>query len=171
MRTLPAMIKKLSYASFILFCILASNVRAGGITVDEERRMEADISNAFTRIVSLWQDENYGALYDFGDAVSRKILSRGRFAEMMRNNSWKLACCWEKAQDIRISVMNSTSARIRARIGYEMRFDTGSTRFVTETFEMTLEDGAWKVDLQELAYQDPYLLPPRFPGLPVSPLE
>lgn len=165
------MIKRLLYASFILSCLLVFNARGGEITVDEERKIEADVSNTFVRIVTLWQDENYNALYEYGDEESRKILSVNQFGEMTHNNSWKLACCWEKAQDIEITLKSTTVALVKARIGYEMRFDTGSTRFITQTFNMTLEDGVWKIDLQEIAYQDPYLLPRRFPGLPVSPVE
>ncbi len=165
------MIKRLSYASFILFCLLALNARGGEIPVDEERKIEADVSSTFIKIVTLWQDENYDALYEYGDEESRKILSVNQFGEMTHNNSWKLACCWEKAQDIEITVKSSTVALVKAKIGYEMRFDTGSTRFITQTFNMTLEDGVWKIDLQKIAYQDPYLLTPRFPGLPISPVE
>jgi hypothetical protein len=165
------MIKRLLYASFILFCLLAIDARASDIPVGEERRIEADVLSAFSRIVTLWQDEDYNALYEFGDETSRKILSLDKFAETTRNNSWKLACCWEKALDIEITIKKPTYAVVKARIGYQMRFDTGSTRFVMQTFDMTLQDGNWKIDLQEIAYQDPYLLPRRFPGLPIGPIE
>lgn len=165
------MIKRLLYASFIQFCLLAFNARAGEIPVDKERQIEADVSNTFARIVTLWQDENYDALYEYGDEESKKILSVNQFAETAHNNSWKLACCWEKAQDIEITLKKRTVALVKARVGYEMRFDTGSTRFIAQTFDMTLEEGGWKIDLQEIAYQDPYLLPRRFPGLPINPVE
>jgi len=163
--------KRLLYASIMLICLLALSARAGEISVDEKRKIESDVSNAFARIVTLWQDENYDSLYEYGDETSRKILTLRQFEETTHANSWKLACCWEKAQDIEITVKKKTVAVVKARMGYEMRFDTGSTRFVTQTFDMTLEDGNWKIDLQEIAYQDPYILPRRFPGLPVSPVE
>ncbi len=164
-------VKRLLCHSFILFYLLAPNALGGGIPIDEERRIEAQASSAFMIIVTLWQDENYAALYGYGDEESRKILSRKMFGEIMRDDSWRLACCWEKVQDVKTTVKSRSSALVRAKLGYEMKFDTGSVKFVTQTFNMTLEDGGWKVDLQEIAYQDPYTLPPRFPGLPVSPLE
>ncbi len=165
------MIKRLIYASFILISLLAMEARGGDIPVDEERRIEADVLGAFASIVTLWQDENYDALYEYGDETSRKILPPDKFAETVHNNSWKLACCWEKAQDVEITIKKRTVAAVKARMGYRMRFDTGSTRSITQTFDMTFENGGWKIDLQEIAYQDPYLLPRRFPGLPVTPVE
>ncbi|MBI5874953.1 MAG: hypothetical protein HZB81_03760 [Deltaproteobacteria bacterium] len=71
----------------------------------------------------------------------------------MKNKEWGLACCWQKAQDITINVKYPALVYVRARIGYVLKGAVGSsTNIKTETYQMLLEDGRWRIGLLDILY-------------------
>jgi hypothetical protein len=52
-------------------------------------------------------------------------------------------------RDIEVQVKNATQAYVTARIGYKPT-QGGETRIRTETYEMRLEKGTWRIDLTKL---------------------
>lgn len=113
------------------------------------RRIESDVSDAFQNILSLWNDKKYDALYDCGDRKSHTSMAREDFGKRMRKNSWELASSWEKVRDVEVDVKSATVAYVKAKIGYRPRHG-GDTRIRTQTYEMRLENGTWRINLTKV---------------------
>ena len=112
-------------------------------------RIESEVTGGFRAIISLWKDEKYEALYEHGDKKSRTPIRKEDFARRMKNKEVGLASSWETVRDVRVEVESSTRVHITAKIGYKSK-KGGDTKHRTETFLMTLEKGAWKIDLQKI---------------------
>jgi hypothetical protein len=112
-------------------------------------KIESDVIEAFRTIISLWKDEKYDVLYEHGDKKSQKAIRREDFEHRMKNKGVGLASSWETVRDIRVEVESPTRVHATAKIGYKLK-KGGDTKHRTETFLMTLEKGAWKIDLQKI---------------------
>jgi hypothetical protein len=115
----------------------------------EQRKIEAQALESFRRIVTLWQEEVYFELYDFGMAASKARISREAFAQRMVELNWvpegELNPTHLKAQ-----FRFRTVVYVTARIPYKDKFNPDK-RFTSEqTLLLTQEDGQWKVDLISL---------------------
>lgn len=154
------MIKKILFGAFMLFCLLPAS--AVGISTAEKRKAETEVSNAFERIITLWKDESFEALYEYGDKESRSIISRDGFVGTMKGNAWVLACCRETVNDVEITVGSGTRATVKARVGYAARFGGVDTVFIDQTFPMTFQDGDWRTDLRKISYPNERALPEIF---------
>ena len=113
------------------------------------RRIESDVSDAFQNILSLWNDKKYDALYDCGDRKSRTGMAREDFGKRMRKNSWELASSWERVRDVEVDVKSATVAYVKAKIGYRPKHG-GDSRIRTQTYEMRLENGTWRINLTKV---------------------
>ena len=113
------------------------------------RGIEPDVADSFKNILSLWKDRKYDALYDCGDRKSRTSVTKEDFGKRMTRKAWELATSWETVRDIEVDVKHSTLAYATAKIGYKPK-NGGETRVQTKTYEMRLENGAWRVNLTKL---------------------
>ena len=145
MRPIPLLI-----ASLIAFSITAIPAEAkrgtdpagsaGGTRVSEQ-----EVLRDFETILDLWRDGRYEDLFqrttggkDGQELFARKLASAPR----------RPACCWEKIQEPRVSLKNSRSALLRARLGFEG--DLPGTQFVTKGIHLKKEDGIWVISQSEL---------------------
>ncbi len=117
-------------------------------TIDHDK-IESDVIGTFRTMISLWKDEKYEALYEHGDKKSRASIRKEDFEHRMKNKEVGLASSWETIKDVRVEVESATRVHTRAKIGYKSK-KGGDTKHRTETFLMTLEKGAWKIDLQKI---------------------
>jgi len=99
----------------------------------------------FEALLDLWRDGNYGELYH------RTLLSgkdtKESFSRRMSAAPLKPSCCWEKMQDVAVSVKSPTSVVIRARLGLDA---PGEMEYKTKSFKLHLEDGTWRMARTEL---------------------
>ncbi len=136
----------------LFFPELALSAKAGEGSrkqIVDHSKIESDVIEAFRTIISLWKDEKYEALYEHGDKKSRTSIRKEDFEHRMKNKELGLASSWETARDIRVEVESPTRVHTTAKIGYKSK-KGGDARYRTETFLMTLEKGAWKIDLQKI---------------------
>jgi hypothetical protein len=66
----------------------------------------------------------------------------------MQNKPWGLASSWEAIQDVESDMVSHKSVYVKAKIGYK-RKKGGDTKFVTETFKMSLEGERWRTNLSK----------------------
>ena len=111
--------------------------------------IESDVIDSFKTIISLWKDGKYQALYDHGDAKSRRSVSREQFEHRMTKKGMGLASSWETVGDIEVEMKGSTLAYVTAKIGLKPTRG-GETKFRTESYRMSLEKGTWKIDLSKI---------------------
>lgn len=118
----------------LLFCSPAAGPAFADTAADEEVRRD------FEAVLDLWRDERYDELhrrtYPSGN-VSKESFIRKLSAAGVRP-----ACCWEKLQEVRVTLSDSGKATLHARVGLE----TGGTvtDYRTRSFRLHREDGAWK---------------------------
>jgi hypothetical protein len=113
------------------------------------RRIESDVSDCFQNIISLWNDKKYDALYDCGDRKSRTGMAKEDFEKKMKGKAWELASSWEKVRDVEVDVKSATHAYVTAKMGYRPKRG-GNSRIQTQTYEMRLENGIWKINLTKM---------------------
>jgi hypothetical protein len=122
--------------------------RAGEQKVSK-RGIESDAAEALQTIVSLWKNERYEALYEYGTRSSRAGMAKENFIHKMEKKSWGLASSWETIQNLEAEPKSPTVVYVTAKIGHKPK-QGGNTKILTETFQMKLENGAWKTDLSKL---------------------
>ncbi len=137
---------------------LAAWVSAGSVTGQTEEELLRDARRAFDRIIELWRDEDFQALYRFGTPQSQKRLSREDFATRMEMAKTRLQCCWATVRGVKARLESADRAYITARIGYRFREPVAlrprrslqpleESFFEHETFYLVLEEGRWRVNL------------------------
>jgi len=112
-------------------------------------KVESDILDSFGTILSLWKDKKYHALYDYGDRKSRTAINKEDFERRMVKKGLELAASWETVKDIQVDIKSPVLAYTTAKIGYRSK-KGGDTKFRTETYPMTFENGSWKINLQKI---------------------
>jgi hypothetical protein len=66
----------------------------------------------------------------------------------MQKKSWELASSWEAIQNVEGDVVSPKTVYVRVKIGYK-RKSGGDTKFVNETFKMSLERERWRTNLSK----------------------
>jgi hypothetical protein len=107
------------------------------LTVEVRKDVEATLD--------LWRDGRYEDVY-------RRCVESGRhskeyFINHMAAAPRRPACCWEKLQDVNVTLKGDRRATLKARFG----FDTGTgTEFITKSVKLQRDDGIWKVVMSDL---------------------
>jgi len=100
----------------------------------------------FEQILDLWRAEHYEELYtrlshppDQGwDYFAGRIVYASRIP----------ACCWEKLQEVKLTVYDKDHVSINAKVGMEV--EGVGTRFVTRDFSMQRSGGIWKLPMRDI---------------------
>jgi hypothetical protein len=114
-----------------------------------KNKIEGDVIESVKAILSLWKDRKYSVLYDHGNRKSRMAVNQEDFERRMTRKGIGLASSWETFRDIQVDVKSATLAYATARIGLKPT-GGGETKFCTETYRMSLENGIWKIDLAKI---------------------
>ncbi|KAF0215924.1 MAG: hypothetical protein FD174_3934 [Geobacteraceae bacterium] len=100
----------------------------------------------FEQILDLWRLEDYEGLY------ARLEHPPGHgweyFAQRIVYASRVPACCWEKLQDVKVTVIDQDEVTINAKVGFEV--EGVGTRFVTRDFHLRHIAGIWKLPMQDI---------------------
>ena len=115
------------------------------LTLAEKRRIESGATDAFEQIILLCKRGRFDEIYEYGTAASQDRISKEMFM-----SEWKhcpLALSWETVRDIpEVEVVSPTHVKVKATLGFRGPFFM--TSFSTQIFEMTLEEGEWRIDLR-----------------------
>jgi Domain of unknown function (DUF4124) len=112
-------------------------------------KIESEAAEGLKTIVSLWKDEKYEALYEYGTDKNKVAIAKENFVTKMKKKNWGIASSWETIQDIETKFKNPALVHVTARVGHKPK-QGGKTKILTETYQMTLEDGVWKTDLSKI---------------------
>ncbi len=135
--------------TIILFLLTPSLSLGASLTSGEKRRIESAAEETLKEIIDLWKNNKFEELYEYGSRTSKVSLSKEKFVNQMKNKYWGLASSWETIRDIESDVHSSTSAYVKAKIGFKPKAG-GDSKFVTETFTMILESGKWRTGLSKI---------------------
>jgi hypothetical protein len=112
-------------------------------------KIEGDVIESVKTIVSLWKDGKYNVLYDYGDLKSRMSVNKEDFEHRMMKKGIGLASSWETIRDIQVEVKSATLAYATLKIGFKPA-KGGETKFRTEIYRMSFENGMWKINLTKI---------------------
>ncbi|NVO00811.1 MAG: hypothetical protein HXX17_15960 [Geobacteraceae bacterium] len=107
--------------------------------------VKTEAVKAFEQILDLWRAGDYGNLYD-------KTMVNGKdtkesFSKRMATARLKPSCCWEKMQNVVVSVKTPSTVVIKAKIGLDA---PGEMEYKTKSFKLTNEFGEWRIARSEL---------------------
>lgn len=107
--------------------------------------LKTEVVREFEQILDYWRAGDYGRLYD-------KTMVNGKdtkesFSKRMATARLKPSCCWEKMQDVVVSVKTPSSVVIKAKIGLDA---PGEMEYKTKSFKMINEFGEWRIARSEL---------------------
>ncbi len=111
-------------------------------------RCEADAAESLKRMVALWKDEKYDALYACGTHEAKAQMSKEKFIQRMTRKRWVLASSWETIRDMEAKFKSPTLVHVTAKIGHRSK-QGGEIKYSTETYPMKLQDGNWTTDLSK----------------------
>jgi hypothetical protein len=154
MRTGKITIQRVFSLLFVLFvCQQTVFSEELELTPGEKRRIESGAIDTFETIISLWKSEKFDEIYDYGDRISREMISKERFISGMKI-SCRLASSWETIRDTEVEIISPTRVYLKAKMGFAWPCDEwADTVFGTLIFEMTLEDkDEWRIGLSKILY-------------------
>jgi hypothetical protein len=107
--------------------------------------LQGEVQRGFEEILDLWHAGRFEELYERTIAGGKG--SKEQFSRKLAAAGRRPSCCWEKLQDVRISVRNDSSATVRAKLGFEGEV---GTEFVTRSFRLQKEDGVWRISQSDI---------------------
>ena len=137
--------KRLVLLSVALMVFVSALPVSARQEVKDPDAVKSEVVRAFEQILDLWRAGDYAHLYD-KTTVSGKD-TKESFSKRMAGANLKPSCCWEKMQDVVVSVKSNNSVVIRAKIGLDA---PGETEYKTKSFKMTNEFGEWRIARAEL---------------------
>ena len=132
-----------------ILLIIPTLLVSADLTPEERRRIGSSAREALKEVISLWKDGKYEELYEYGYRTNQVSLSKENFIRRMKNKSWELSTAWEAVRDVEADVVSPRSVYVRARLGFRKK-TADETRFVTETFQMTMEGDRWRTGLYKI---------------------
>lgn len=110
-----------------------------------QTQAESQVRQDLELTLDLWRSGRYEEVYH------RVMESGGHTKEYFVNHlaaaPRKPACCWEKIQEVKVTVKGESKATLKAKLG----FDTGTgVEFMTRSVTLEQEDGIWKVKMSDL---------------------
>jgi hypothetical protein len=124
----------------LLLPVLAGQVLAAG----KDAAAEAEVRQAFEQILDQWRDGRFAELYD---RTSGGKMTREAFTRHFADAELKPTCCWDKLQEVTVTMQTASRATLRGTVGLESARG-GETK--TKSFKLTKEGGVWRVSQAEL---------------------
>lgn len=110
-----------------------------------EEELKAEARRGMEEILDLWRDGKYGELFEHTVASGKK--TKEHFGKTMAAAPLRPACCWEKLQEVKVSLQGDSKATVRAKLGFE---GGGTTEFKTRSFKLVKEEGVWRMTQQDV---------------------
>jgi len=113
--------------------------------VEDVEALQSAAIRSFEEILDLWRAGNFGELY--GRTLISGKDTRESFSSRMAAAQLKPSCCWEKMQEVSVTVRSPTSVVIKAKLGLDA---PGEMAYKTKSFKLNLEDGQWRIARSEI---------------------
>ncbi|MGO8989409.1 MAG: hypothetical protein ACLQGU_22730 [bacterium] len=146
MKTRKILIQGVFSLLFVLFvCQQVVFSGESELTPAEKRRIESGAIDTFDQIIFLCKRDRFDEIYEYGDTASQERISKDMFISEHRH--CPLALSWETVRDIpEVEIVSPTRVKVKATLGFRGPFFM--TSFDTQIFDMTLEEGEWRIDLR-----------------------
>ncbi|HEY6874697.1 MAG TPA: hypothetical protein VI298_18410 [Geobacteraceae bacterium] len=135
---------KLVFVLMLVMSLFGAGAVQGKTPYLGEEELKAEAERGFGEILDLWRDGRYDELYDRTLAGTQ---TKEGFVGRLAAAPFRPVCCWEKLQEVRVTMKSDDSAAIRAQVG----LDGGSgTTFKTRDFKLVKEDGVWRISQADI---------------------
>ncbi len=132
--------KRLTMLVMTLACLLVALPLWGRQEVADAEAVRSEAVRGFEEILNLWRDGNFDELYN-RTLISGKD-TKESFAKRLSTARLKPSCCWEKMQEVGVSVRTPSSVVVRAKLGLDA---PGEMEYKTKAFKLSKEDGVWRI--------------------------
>ncbi|MCM2357681.1 MAG: hypothetical protein NDI77_06000 [Geobacteraceae bacterium] len=137
--------RKLVYLLLALVSLFATGAAQGKTPYIPSEELKAGAERGFGEILDLWRDGRYDELYD--RTMVGGTQTKEGFVGRLAAGPYRPACCWEKLQEVRVTVKTDDTALIRAKVGLE---GGSATTFKTRDFRLVKEDGLWRISQADI---------------------
>ena len=110
-----------------------------------DSEIAGEVQKTLEDALDLWREGRYEDLYE--RTVPSGKETRESFARRLKEAPLRPACCWEKLQQVRVTVKGATRAVLRGKVGLE---GPGDTEFKTRSFTLQREGEVWLVARNDL---------------------
>lgn len=144
---------------YTIFAILTLSFLASlntyAATDNKEAEKIQQAISAFNEITDLWHDQKFDEIYDKFADREKSTISKEKFIRRMTNEKKRLACCWQKVQDVKVKLYSSGKAVVSAKFGFEDQPDEAF--YVNAEIPLYLKDEGWKVKVKDMLTASPDL--------------
>jgi hypothetical protein len=137
--------KRLTMLAALLGCLLTALPLWGKQAVADAEAIRNEATRGFEEILELWRDGRYDDLY--GRTLISGKDTKEAFTRTMSSGRLKPSCCWERVQEVGVSVRTPVNVVIRAKLGLE---GSEGMEYKTKSFKLAKEDGIWRIAQSEL---------------------
>ena len=123
------------------------------LTSDKEAEKTQQAKSAFNEIVELWYEQKFDSLYDKFADRDKSALSKEKFISRITNEKKRLACCWQKVQDVKVKLYSSGKAVVSAKFGFEDQ--PSGVSYVNADVTLYLKDEGWKIGVKDMLAVSP----------------
>ncbi len=103
-----------------------------------EDELKAEARAGFEKILDLWREGRFDEVYARTTVGGKQ--SKEEFVARLAAAPLRPVCCWEKLQEVKVTVKGDSAVVIRAKLGFE---GVGATEFKTRSFKLMKEEGVW----------------------------
>lgn len=130
----------------VILCGVMSGLVVAAGPASADSSMDAEVRRDFETALDLWRDGRYDELYRRTYPTGKQ--TKEAFVRKLSASGIRPACCWEKLQDVKVSVSDVGKAMLHARVGLE----TGGTEtdHCTRSFQLRREEGIWKASATDI---------------------
>jgi hypothetical protein len=124
---------------------MTAGVWGGVKAVPSAPQLAQEAQRDFELTLDIWREGRFEELYyrSQGGKESRESLVR-----RLSDAGHRPACCWEKLQEVQVTVKGEALAFLHGTVGLEG--EGAGTVYRTKSFRLTKEDGVWKVQRADL---------------------
>lgn len=105
---------------------------------------QTEVRQGFEQILDDWRDGRFVELYN---RTSGGKMTREAFVRHFTDCELKPTCCWDKLQEVSVTMQTASRATLRGTVGLESAVGS-ETR--TKAFKLTKENGVWRISQAEL---------------------
>lgn len=125
------------------------------LTSDKEAEKTQQAKSAFNDVVELWYEQKFDSLYDKFADRDKSTLSKEKFISRITMGKKRLACCWQKVQDVKVKLYSSGKAVVSAKLGFEDQ--SNEVYYVNVEVPLYFKDDGWKVQVKDILAASPDL--------------
>ena len=138
--------RKFLSALTLMLALASVHTAMGKTPYMTSEELQSESRRGFEEILDLWRDGRFEELYNRTMAGGRT--SKEQFAKKLASAERKPACCWEKMQEVKVSVKNDSTVTLRAKVGFEG--GQAGTDYTTRSFRLQKEDGVWCISQSDI---------------------